>query len=238
MNRPLEPLPDAMLTQDMMTSSETARARLETIEQQLHANTIDKAEQLRLTLEKARLLTELDRRSEAWDTARNTFDRYMAAKDYEGAVDACDALFLAGQDKHSLAALGMGVWLGVTFPIDADLTVGMLQHIIDETPEDADGAAIAATVAGYITDIRATGKQHERLIFFTNQMLANVARRHSNIETQEQFDLWLDKLELKEPAKFLIRLRNVVDVLVQDDWWFDRDALQAEIPDNQTTVQP
>ena len=50
------------------------------------------------------------------------------------------------------------------------------------------------------------------------------------METPEQLDLWMDRLELKEPEKFLVRLRNVVDVLVQDDWWFDREALQAALP--------
>ena len=63
-------------------------------------------------------------------------------------------------------------------------------------------------------------------------MLGQVSRRHSDIETQEQFDRWIEKMELNDPAKFLIRLRNVVDVLVQDDWWFDRDALQQALPVN------
>jgi len=38
-------------------------------------------------------------------------------------------------------------------------------------------------------------------------------------------------LELDMPEKFLIRLRNVIDVLVQTDWWFDRDELLSNIPD-------
>ncbi len=217
-----------------MISGETAAAKLESIEQKLSASIPDEAMRSRLTLDKARLLTELDQKTEAWDIARSIFDRYMANKDYEGAVDACDILFLTEQDEQSLAALGMGVWLSVTFPIDPNLTVSMLQHIIDETPEEADGAAVAATVASYIVDIRATGKQYDKLAFFTNQMLANVARRHSNVETQKQFDFWLDKLELKEPAKFLVRLRNIVDILVQESWWFDREALQSAIPDNRS----
>ena len=42
----------------------------------------------------------------------------------------------------------------------------------------------------------------------------------------------MEKRELKEPDKFLVRLRNVVDVLVQDDWWFDRESLRARLPVN------
>jgi len=224
-------LPDAMITQDMMTASETAEARLAAIEDRLKGPDLNDQERLRIQLEKTRLLTEVDRKPEAWELGRSVFDAYLQDKDYEGVVDACDALFLTEQDL-SLAALGMGAWLGVTFPVDPDLSIAMLQHIIDETPEDADGAAVAAAAAHYIADMRTEGAQRDKLMFFTNQMLGNVARRHSEVESQEQFEFWIEKLELDDPAKFLVRLRNIIDVLVQDDWWFDREVLQAEIPDN------
>ena len=223
-------LPDALITQDALTATETAEARLSAIEDRLKTGSLNDAEKLRVYLEKARLLTEVDKKAEAFDLARQAFDAYMDMKDYEGAVDACDAMFLTEQDQ-SIPALGMGVWLGVTFPIDPDLSVAMLQHIIDETPDDADGAAVAAATAHYLADMRSEGAQRDKLIFFTNQMLGNVARRHSEIESQEQFDFWINKMELHDPAKFLVRLRNVVDVLVQEDWWLDRQQLQAEIPD-------
>ena len=59
-----------------------------------------------------------------------------------------------------------------------------------------------------------------------------MARRHSAVEKQLEFEAWMKRLELDQPEKFLIRLRNVVDVLVQDDWWIDRDAIHAELPVN------
>lgn len=225
-DNPLDQLPDAMIT-----TSETAQARLDAIEERLKSMPPESKEYLHLSLGKARLLTDLNRKPEAWDLARDTFKTYMAHKDYEGAVDACDTLFLTGQDEPSLAALGMGIWLAVTYPVSPELTIGILQHIIDETPDDADGAAVAAATACYIADIRAPEDMREKLAFFTNQMLGNVARRHSNIQSQEQFDRWLQKMELNDPVKFLVRLRNIVDVLVQENWWFDRETLQAEIPD-------
>ena len=72
----------------------------------------------------------------------------------------------------------------------------------------------------------------ENLLFYTNQLLATVARRHSDVHDQPMFERWSKKLELDDPAKFLPRLRNVVDVLVQDNWWIDRDALTAKLPVN------
>jgi hypothetical protein len=180
-------------------------------------------------LELARTLVQLGKGVEAWAAAREAFDLYAAHEAWEGAVQCCDVLFASDQPQ-SLAALGQGIWLAVTFPIDPELTVAMLQHVIDETPPESDGAAVAATAALYVVDLRAPqGPERDNLLFYTNQLLATVARRHSNVHAQEEFEAWFRRLELDDPAKFLPRLRNVVDVLVQDDWWIDREALQAKL---------
>ena len=185
-----------------------------------------------LLLAGGRALIDLERFQEAWDRAREAFDIYTAAEDWEGAVQASEILFLSDQPE-SLPALGQGIWLAVTFPIDPELTVAMLQHVVDDTPPDSDGAAVAAIVAHYVVDMRAPeGKSRENLLFYTNQMLAATARRHSGVQSQQDFDRWFQKLELNDPALFLPRLRNVVDVLVQDEWWIDRDALREKLPVN------
>jgi len=182
-----------------------------------------------LLLQLGRALVRLEQGAEAWAAAREAFDLYMAEQAWEGAAQACDILFLAGEPQ-SLAALGQGIWLAVTYPIDPELSVALLQHVVDETPPDADGAAVAAVTAHYLVDLRARDPQREHLLLFTNQLLATVARRHSGVDGQEPFNRWIEDMELSDPAKFLPRLRNVVDVLVQDEWWFDRDALQAALP--------
>lgn len=180
-------------------------------------------------LQIARTLASLGRGSEAWALGRAVFDLFLMADDFESAVDACDVLFQAEQ-PGSISALGQGIWLAVTCPIDPELSIDLLSHVIDETADDADGAAVAATTALFLADVRAQGKHREDLMFFTTQLLGGVAHRHSGVETPEQLDGWMERLELKEPELFLARLRNVVDCLVQDDWWFDRAALQDRLP--------
>jgi hypothetical protein len=203
------------------------RERYETLER-IGAGAAKVAE---LRLQMARTLVGLGRGEEAWPLGRQAFDAFIAAEDFESAADACEVLFRADQPA-SLAALGQGIWLAVTYPsVDPELAIELLNHVVDETPDDADGAAVAATTALFIADIRTEGTQHENLTFFASQILANVARRHSGVETDEAFDLWRQRLELYQPDRFLVRLRNVVDVLVQDDWWFNRDHLQAQLPE-------
>jgi hypothetical protein len=220
-------------------SGEDAEVSLEKIREQLAAaleelkglpEDVHPLQKIELQTKIAGTLVDLQRGEEAFTIARDAFDACIAHEYWEDAVKACNAMFLAEQ-PDSLAALGQGVWLSVTFPIDPELTVLMLNHIVDETPDDSDGAALAAVAAKYVVDMRTEGKQHDDLSFYVNNLLAAVARRHSDVETQEQFDYWFKKLELDDPAKFLPRLRNVVDVLVQEEWWVDREAIWAKLPD-------
>ena len=116
----------------------------------------------RIQLDIAETLLALDRKKEAWSTARKALEIFLNAEQWQDAVESCNVLFRTEQPA-SLAALGQGVWLAVTFPIQADTTIAMLQHIIEETPDNSDGAAIAAITAHYIADIRAPEDKHHSL---------------------------------------------------------------------------
>ena len=219
--------------EEAVASTAATESRLHALQERLQelGSGGDPMQRADLQKQEAVLLIALDKGEEAWASARPTIDVYMNAQQWEKAVEACDLLFRADQ-QGSLSALGQGVWLAVTFPIDPELTVAMLQHIVDETPDDADGAAVAAATAVYVVDLRAEEKQHGDLQFFAMQLLGSVARRHANVTSQVEFDRWMERLELTDPAKFLVRLRNVLDVMVQDEWWFDRDHIQATLPVN------
>ena len=182
-----------------------------------------------LLLQLGRALVRLEKGADAWAAAREAFDLYLAEQAWEGAAQCCDVLFLAEQPE-SLAALGQGIWLAVTFPVDPELSVALLHRVVEETPPDADGAAVAAITAYYVVDLRAQEPQRDHLLLYANQVLATVARRHSGVDGQASFNRWIQDMELADPAQFLPRLRNVIDVLVQEDWWFDREKLQAALP--------
>ena len=222
---------DADSSEDAATATELLKQQLDDAQQRLNSLPAEGAskERAEMQLKIGAILVDLERGEEAFDVAKQAFNAFIEQQNWEGAVQACDVMFQAEQDD-SLAALGQGVWLAVTFPVNAELTVNMLSHIIDETPDDSDGAAVAGIVARYVVDLRTEGKQHDDLMFFTNNLLGTVARRHSDVQSQEQFNYWVEKLELSDPAKFLPRLRNIVDVLVQDNWWVDREAIWASLP--------
>ncbi len=218
--------------EDLQVSTAALEARLTALRELKREIAVEISEQrrLRLGLDEAELLIRLERFDEAHAIARPIIEEAVREKLWEHAVEACDLVFSCGSED-ALAALGQGVWLAVTFPIDPELTLGALRRIVEETPDDADGAAVAAATAAYVVDLRTEDPARRRdLEFLSMQLLGEVSRRHGNVTNQAEFDEWSRRLELDDPDKFLVRLRNVVDVLVQDDWWFDRERLQQELP--------
>ena len=133
------------------------------------------------------------------------------------------------EQPDSIAALGMGVWLAVSFPVDPELTLAMLLHVVDETPNNSDGAALAAVAARYVIDLRANDELHASQAFLADNLIARVAERHSNVRDQTALNKWMDRLELRDPLVFLPRLGQVVDAIVEDKWWFDRDQLRKKL---------
>ena len=187
-------------------------------------------ERAQIELEIAEVLIGLNRLDEAWESARPLVELFIAEKKFEQAVRACKVLYQADQEL-SIAALGQGCWLAVTYPVDPNLSVELLHNIVDETPDQSDGAAVAAMAAHYIAEIRAAD-QHENLTFLTKQILAKVAKRHRNIEDEESINIWIEILELNDTDKLFPRLAQILDVMTGNQWWFDRDELRAQIPDN------
>lgn len=213
-------------SEDTLVASEVLETKLADIEQQLAQLPANSSiERANLLLDSAYTRLELEKDVEAWQLGHEVFKIFADAEDWESAVQAADIIYNANQ-SDSLVALGNGVWLAVTFPIDPELSAVMLDHIVEETPADSDGGAVAAVTAHYIADLRS---KNENLLFFTNQLLAKVARRHSNVENQNDFEAWMKKMELDSPTDFLGRLSQVLNVMVQDDWWVDRDALRKKI---------
>ena len=219
--------------EDAVLSKAAVQSRLDKIEDQiLQIKSSPSPDQIKLALlnkDAAWRLLELEEYIASWDRARTQFDILFQAQQWEDTIELCDILFQCNQPE-SLTALGQGVWLSVTFPIDPTFTIAMLQHVIDETSDDADGAAVAAATAVYVYDLRKDLAKNSDSYVDAMQMLTTVGRRHGNAHDQLAFDQWIKKMELDIPEKFLTRLRNVIDVLVQDQWWFDRDKVQATLP--------
>lgn len=221
-------LGDAECASDAVRPRQEEEARLEEVLALLPAAPPER--RVALLNEAGYLLLDLERGEEARERGHEALRQALADEAWEEAVHACNIIYQAEQED-ALKALAHGVWLGVTYPIDPEVSVLVLKHLTDETPPKTDAAAIPAAAAAYLVELRAEGRQREELQFFTAGMLAEVAKKHSEVvDNKEIFDFWVERLELNDPAKVLPRLARILDTLVPEGWWFDRDALRSRLP--------
>ena len=219
-------------TSDARESREFLAAKVAELTEKLNnlPQVVEPMERARLLLDLANAELGMTQMSDVWNHAKAAFDICIAHEEWQLAVEACDLLYQT-ELPSSIIALGHGVWLSVTYPIEPEYSINMLNYVINETSDDADGAALAAITAHFIVDTRCEGKQRDDLKVLTTNMLAKVALRHSKVETQMGLDVWMDKLELRDPDIFLPRMGMVVGAIVGDgNWWFDRDELRGRIP--------
>lgn len=220
----IEAIDQAEASRELRATLAKARKYLKTMRDD--ANPMDRA---RALLNVAEPLLGLGQGADAWLHAREAFSVCVDYERWQDAVEAADVLYQCNQ-PDSIAALGQGIWLAVTYPVKAQSTVTLLNHVIDETPDDSDGGAVAAMAAHYIVDLRTEGEEKASLSFLTTQMIARVAKRHRGIEDQKTLDIWIEMLQLNDIPELLKRLATVVDVMVGDKWWFDREELRARLP--------
>lgn len=191
----------------------------------------DAFEKARLELDMAECYLGLDQKKEAHSLAHQSLETFKELKKWPSVVDACDIIYNC-DDKDSIIALGNGIWLAMTFPIDPNITINLLHHIIDETPDDSDGAAVAAMLAQFIAETRAEDQERENLVFLTTQIIAKVAERHRGIKDQETLNTWIAMYELNDIDKLLEKLAIILDTITAKQWWYNKDAIRAELPDS------
>lgn len=194
-------------------------------------DTSDELEKAKLMLDIAECHLGLDQQKEAHDWAKKTFQTFLKNSEWQFAVDCCDIIYNSAQDD-SLIALGNGIWLAVTFPVDPNVSVQLLHHIVDETPDDSDGAAVAAMLAHYLAETRADEKDHKNLTFVTNQITAQVAKRHRGISDEKTIQTWIKMYELDDISKLLPKMALILDAIVGENWWYDRDEIRSQLPVN------
>lgn len=188
-----------------------------------------------LALAKARLsrahaLLGLEQKLTLWQEIRPEFDVFVHHECWEQAADCCDILYRS-EHPDALPALVQGVWLSVSFPVDPELTLALLDQLIDALPPHTDGPALTAATAHYIVGLRASEDAFENLNFLTTNLLSRVARTQNGVETQEMLDFWIESHELNQPEVFLPRLGKILTaVLPEQDWWIDREAIRAKFP--------
>ena len=160
--------------------------------------------------------------------AREALDAALRLARWEDAALACRIMYLSEQPQ-AVAALGHGIWLAIACPVAPELSLQLLQDLVEETPAASDGAAVAAMLGYFLMEQRAEGSERERLVFLARQLVGQAAERHRGITDEEAIGIWVQMHELDDVDVLLERMGRMLEAVVPE-WWFDREAVRARFP--------
>ena len=223
------PLPDPVIGTVGTEDQSSLQKRMLELQARLRYMNLKGSARLALQLELAEICLSLGNGPEVFSAAHKAFNDSLALKDYEAAVRACQLMYHSEQ-PDSISALGQGLWLAIACPIDPERSLEMLGHLVEETPEDSDGAAVAAMLGYFLMERRASQEDQDRLVFLARQLVAEVAQRHRGITDDETISIWAQMHELDDVDVLLERMAVIIDAITET-WWFDRDGLREEFSD-------
>ena len=218
-------LEDRLIDDAAAEGQSAQQQRRLTLEKELRRPDLKGSGRLDAELELSRILLDLGEPEAAFGMAREALDAGIQTERYEASASACQVMYLSEQPE-STPALGHGLWLVLACPMDPELTWQMLRHLVEETPDHSDGAAVAAMLAYFLMEKRAVGAERGRLIFLAQQQVAEVARRHRGITDEETIGVWVQMHDLDDVDVLLERMARILDTITPI-WWFDREAMRA-----------
>lgn len=168
-----------------------------------------------------RVLLELREYPEAFLQARLLLGQSIEQGDPDAAAAACLAMYESGQEE-SISALGHAVWLVVACPVNPEQVLQAMRSLVEETPENSDGAAVAAMLGYFLVEKRSLGGNRERHVFLARQLVAEVAKRHRGITDEETIGVWVQMYDLDDVDLLLERLKRILAAIIPQ-WWFDRE---------------
>lgn len=111
-----------------------------------------------------RVLLELREYPEAFLQARLLLGQSIEQGDPDAAAAACLAMYESGQEE-SISALGHAVWLVVACPVNPEQVLQAMRSLVEETPENSDGAAVAAMLGYFLVEKRSLGEIGSAMYF-------------------------------------------------------------------------
>ncbi|MCP4042086.1 MAG: hypothetical protein GY731_09065 [Gammaproteobacteria bacterium] len=131
-------------------------------------------------------------------------------------------------------AFAQRVWVALKADVPPAETVESLKEwvIMLGTRHELSGAI--AVLAYQIARKRAERMPDNGFSMVQAQQLLNLVCQTEEVKDEDGFNKWVATRNLDDPGTYLPQIMEGLEMMILDDWWFDREALQADLDQYQT----
>ncbi|HIJ84290.1 MAG TPA: hypothetical protein HPQ00_08810, partial [Magnetococcales bacterium] len=126
-------------------------------------------------------------------------------------------------------ALAQRIWVGLKTETPASEVVLALFHLLNTLGPRHDVAGPIAALAHFMAKHRTPDHPDRDLAMGQAQQMFHRVCEEKGVVGEEAFKIWVKHSRLDDPNHYVPIVMHLLDVMVGDVWWFDRDLLQKEL---------
>lgn len=126
-------------------------------------------------------------------------------------------------------ALAQRVWVGLKTQIAGSEVVMALFHLLNTLGPRHDVAGPIAALAHLIAKHRTPDHPDRDLALGQAQQMFHRVCEERGVVGEEAFKIWVKGERLDDPNHYVPIVMHVLEVMVGDEWWFDRSLLQGAL---------
>ncbi|ABK44185.1 hypothetical protein Mmc1_1676 [Magnetococcus marinus MC-1] len=167
---------------------------------------------------------------EDWAINVNAVTQLSRAGQWERVFDTLVYLSTRESNPKVHAAMGQRIWVALKAEIpilDVTTSLSALQTMLGERHLLA---GPLASLANLMCQHRGLDDpEHALAVSQVQQMFELAAKEGAGIDNDEGFQNWVAEHKLDQPDHFIPFIMEMIEAMVGQEWWFSREALQADL---------
>ena len=164
-----------------------------------------------------------------WNLNKAAVTRFAKDSNWPEALKTLKMLSTKHRNKEVYKALAMRVWICLKSDAPVDEVVLSLFHLLNTLSSKHEVAGPIAALAHLMAKNRTPEHEDRDLAMGQAQQMFNMICEHYKIVGEEAFHKWVAGNKLDNPNHYIPIVMNCLDIMVGDEWWFDREQLQNEM---------
>ena len=167
--------------------------------------------------------------AEEWKLNRAAITRFAKDSNWEEVLKLLKILSTKHRNKEVYKALAMRVWVCLKSDAPGSEVVLSLFHLLNTLGSKHEIAGPIAALAHLMAKNRTPEHADRDLAMGQAQQMFNLVCENLGVVGEEPFKKWVAASKLDDPNHYIPIVMNCLDIMVGDDWWFDREKLQKEM---------
>ncbi|MBF0340034.1 MAG: hypothetical protein HQL95_03620 [Magnetococcales bacterium] len=167
--------------------------------------------------------------SEEWNDDRIAMDQLSREGNWPEVLVILKRLSTKHKTTEIYKALAQRIWVGLKTQAPAIEVVQSLFHLLNTLGPRHDLAPAICALAHLLAKHRTPDHPDRDLAIGQSQQMFSLVCDTFNVIGEEAFHIWVEGKQLNDPDHYIPTILKGLEIMVGDDWWIDREALQKDL---------